>query len=228
VEEPNPKTIAIQKTTLLGVTLVLSLSLSCRLFVPEPAAPEAPSLILTTPTSEAASPILATATVEAPDPSPTATVITPEPTATLAFVAPAGFKEYRDPLAGVSVYIPEGWFVTDVIEGKYAILQSYPPDKYVGGEAFQPGDAKCDLSFRPPGTSAEEVLQDTKSDSMATIISEERITLDSGQPAVQVELESMGRAKLVVTEINGRALVLVCFNDFTRFDEIAATLRASE
>ncbi|MHC4432676.1 MAG: hypothetical protein ACYTBS_12625 [Planctomycetota bacterium] len=62
---------------------------------------------------------------------------------------PAGFKPYQDSVAGVSVYVPESWVVIGVVPDQRAILQSYPETKYVGGDAFKPGDTKCDLSIRP-------------------------------------------------------------------------------
>ena len=49
--------------------------------------------------------------------------------------------------------MPESWVVTGVVPGQFAILQSYPEDKYVGGEAREPGDTKCDLTIRPPDVS---------------------------------------------------------------------------
>ena len=68
-----------------------------------------------------------------PTPStPTAEVL--EPTPTLTFKPPAGFKEYQDSVVGVSVHIPENWMVTRDIERQIANFQSYPEDKYVGGE----------------------------------------------------------------------------------------------
>jgi heat shock protein HslJ len=169
-------------------------------------------------------------TVGEPTPvPPTPTDEIPEPTATAAaFVPPEGFKEYRDAAAGISVYIPESWTVTSVIEGEFAILQSYPEDKYIGGEMFEPGDAKCDFSIRPPGTRAADLLDGWRSDPATTILSEEQITLETGQPAYRVELESMGPSLSVLTEVNQRTVRLSCFGDFSQIDEIARTIQASE
>jgi heat shock protein HslJ len=141
-----------------------------------------------------------------------------------AFEPPAGFKKYQAESIGVSVYIPETWLEHTIVEGQYVILQSYPKNKYVGGEAFEPGDTKCDLGLRPEGESMTDLIDQWKSDSLTTILSEEEITLASGQLAIRVEMDSMGRSNSVITEIDGRVVVLTCFGDFTHFDEIAATI----
>jgi heat shock protein HslJ len=160
------------------------------------------------------------------DPTPDQPEPTSEPTPVPAFQPPAGFKEYQDPVAGVAVFIPESWQVTGVIEGQYAILQSYPEDKYLGGEAREPGDAKCDLNIRPPGETEAEILQAWEADDRTTILSESEISLLSGEPATRFELDSMGRANVVLTRLDERVILLTCFGDFTLFDQIAATLRA--
>jgi hypothetical protein len=38
----------------------------------------------------------------------------------------------------------------------------------------------------------------------------------------------MGRSLSLITEVNGRAVVLTCFGELAPFDEIAVTLGASE
>jgi heat shock protein HslJ len=167
-------------------------------------------------------------TIAESSPTPDPPEPTRDPTPVATFQPPAGFKEYRDPVAGVSVFIPESWHVTGVIEGEYAILQSYPEEKYVGGEARQPGDAKCDLNLRPPCESEAEILQAWESNERTTILSETEIALGSGQPATRFELDSMGRANIVIVRIRERIVLLTCFGDFTSFDQIAATLRESE
>jgi len=175
------------------------------------------------------SPILPTPTFEQPSPiPPKPTVAIPESTPTPAFEPPVGFKEYQDSVVGISLYIPESWLVTSIIEGQSAIFQSYPAEKYVGGEMLEPGDTKCDLNIRPSGTRAADLIQQWKADSFTTIISEHDIVLQSGQPGVRMELDSMGCSISVITQINGRVVVLTCFGDFTRFDEIAGTIKASE
>lgn len=185
--------------------------------VPPTLSPEETNSIPLTPTLEQPSPIL---------PSPTAEVRAPTPTP--PFEPPAGFKEYRDSSAGISVYIPDSWEVSGIVSGDYAILQSYPLDKYIGGERFEPGDTKCDLNIRPAGVRAADLVQQWKSGPLTTIVSEREIVLGSGQTATRLEIENRGRANSVITEINERAVALTCFGDFTPFDQIAATLKASE
>ena len=126
------------------------------------------------------------------------------------------------------MYVPESWVVTGVIPGEYAILQSYPEDKYIGGEAREPGDTKCDLAIRPPDVSLTDALQALRTDPLATIVSEQEIVLASGERGVRREVESMGPSMSMYTEINGRTVILTCFGDFAQFDEIATTLGATE
>ena len=75
------------------------------------------------------------------------------------FEPPVNFNEYWDEGVGLSIHIPEDWIVTGVIAGQSAILQSYPEDKYVGGEIRAPGDTKCDPNIRPEGPSAADLIQ---------------------------------------------------------------------
>jgi heat shock protein HslJ len=157
--------------------------------------------------------------------------ITPEPVdpTSIQNVDPsAGFKEYQDAVAGISIYIPENWTVTGVVDGEYAIFQSYPEDKYVGGEGREPGDTKCDLNIRPTGTRPEELVQQWQSDSMTDIVSEEEFSLQSGLTGQRFVIDSMGRATVFITELNQRVVILTCFGDFTLVDEIAVTLNVSE
>jgi heat shock protein HslJ len=180
----------------------------------------------------------ATPTTEAPTPAaqlpPTAGIVT---VATLAVVEteppppvgpPAGFRQYRDTEAGVSVYIPESWIVTGIVPGRSAILQSYPEDKYVGGEPFEAGDTKCDVNIRPPDVDMAGYLQQLKSDPTVTVVSEQEVTLLSGEVGTRVEVDSMGRSLSLITETNDRVLVLTCFGELAPFDEITVTLGANE
>jgi len=73
-----------------------------------------------------------------------------------------------------------------------------------------------------------DLIEQWKSDSFPTIVSEEEIALQSGQPGIKIELESMGLSVSVITEINERVVVLTCFGDFTLFDELAVTRMANE
>jgi heat shock protein HslJ len=168
----------------------------------------------------------ATATLEPETPTHAPDVVVP--TAIPTFEPPLGFKEYQDSVAGVSLYLPESWAVTSVILGQSAILQSYPVDKYVGGEALAPGDTKCDLSIRPGGESAADLIAQWRSDAMTTIVTEEEISSKTGLSGQRFVIDSMGRATVFIFEINQRAVLLTCFGDFTRVDAIATTLKASE
>jgi heat shock protein HslJ len=169
------------------------------------------------------------AAAEAPTPAPpTATPEATEIAPPSAFEPPAGFKQYQDAATGISVYVPESWVVTGVMPGQLATLQSYPEDKYVGGEALEPGDTKCDLTIRPPDVSVTDAIQALRSDTSATIVSEQEIVLQSGQLGIRMEVESMGPSMSLFTEINERTVVLTCFGEFAPFDEIAATLGATE
>ena len=135
---------------------------------------------------------------------------------------------YQDAKTGIGIYIPKSWIVTGIAEGEYAILQSYPEDKYVGGEPLEEGDAKCDLFIQPLGMSLEEVVDQTKSFPMTTVLSEEPFTLNSGQVANRLEIDSMGESIYFVAGLGERVVVFTCFGDFSQADEIAATIFASE
>ena len=140
------------------------------------------------------------------------------------FGPPPGFRQYIDITAGVSVYIPAGWIASATVPGQRAIFQSYQENKYVGGEALEPGDTKCDLTVRPPDIDVAGHMQQLRSDSTLTIVSEGEIFLQSGKAATRIEVESMGRSISLITEVNGRVVVLTCFGELASFDEIAATL----
>lgn len=67
----------------------------------------------------------------------------PVPTQPATIVeTPVGFKEFQDSQTGISIDIPDEWYIQNqsVVEGECAIFSSCPPDKYTGGEARQPGD----------------------------------------------------------------------------------------
>jgi len=165
-------------------------------------------------------------TLDPPTPIPTIEVIAP--TLTPTFTPPTGFKEYQDAAAGISLYIPESWAVTGVMPGQYAILQSYPADKYIGGEMREPGDTKCDLNIRPEGDRAEDLIRQWESDSTTTIVAEEVFTLQTGLTGQRFIIDSMGRATVFLTKINQRVVLLTCFGDFTPVNAIAATLHKLE
>jgi heat shock protein HslJ len=159
-------------------------------------------------------------------PTPTNEIATS--TLTPTFEPPEGFNRYQDPVTGILVYIPGEWIVTGIVEGEYAILQSYPEDKYIGGEMREPGDTKCDLSFRPLGESAEELIQQWRTEGMTTIISEDSFVFSSGVVGKRFEIDSLGRATVFITEIDQQLVLLTCFGDFTFVDEIAATINILE
>jgi hypothetical protein len=168
-------------------------------------------------------------TLEQPSPAPpTPTIEIPEPTVSPAFEPPPGFKQYQDSEVGVTVFVPEDWVVVEVDPGRLAILQSYLEGRYVGGEAFEQGDTKCDLTIRPPDIDVASHIQELKSDLVVTIASEQEIVLQSGKPGTRIEVESLGRSVSLITEVNGRAAVLTCFGELTSFDEIAATIGSNE
>jgi heat shock protein HslJ len=177
------------------------------------------------------SPALPTSTLNSPRPllyTATATLEVVEPTQTPTFEPPSGHKEYRDSEAGISIYIPEKWNVTGVIEGQYAIFQSYPEDKYIGGERREPGDTKCDINLHPSVTSTEALIQLWQNDPMTTILSEDTFILESGLSGRRFLIDSLGQATVFVTEINQGVVILTCFGDFNLVDQIAVTLKAAE
>jgi heat shock protein HslJ len=142
---------------------------------------------------------------------------------------PAGFTRHVDTTSGVAIWVPESWTVIEPgAHGGSTILQSYPQEKYVGGEGFQPGDTKCDLTVHPPGVDVADVVPRNRTDPPVTVVSEDEIVLRSGPPGKRYEVESMGRSLSLVTEINGRAVVLTCFGELGPFDEIAVTLGAMQ
>jgi heat shock protein HslJ len=157
---------------------------------------------------------------------PTPTPETPEPGAPPA--PPAGWKSYQDSATGVTVQMPESWVVTQILPNQSAILQSYPEDKYVGGEAREPGDTKCDLTIRPADVTLEGHMGELRSNPALNIISDEEIVLQSGQPGFRVEVESMGLSISLITDVDGRVVVLTCFGELVPFDQMASTVSAAE
>jgi heat shock protein HslJ len=171
-------------------------------------------------------PVLIEPTVE-PE-NPVSVEVVPSPTPLPVFEPPEGWNPYQDPVTGISVYIPENWIVTGIIEGEYAILQSYPEDKYIGGEMREDDDTKCDLSIRSEGSRTADLIEQWQSDSMTTIVSQEEFGLQTGGTGHRFVIDSMGRATVFLAEINQRVVLLTCFGDFTQVDAIAKTLNALE
>jgi hypothetical protein len=71
------------------------------------------------------------------------------------------------------------------------------------------------------------VVPQNRSDPPVTVISETEIVLRSGRSGRRFEVESMGRSLSLVTEVDGRVVVLTCFGELEPFDEIAVTLGSS-
>lgn len=141
---------------------------------------------------------------------------------------PDGYKEYRDEISGISIKIPENWIVTGVVDGQYAIFQSYPEDKYVGGEILEPGDTKCDLNIQPQGTQVASLVEQWEVSEMTEIVSREEIKLRSGLPAERFVIDNIGRSTVFAADIDQRAVLLTCFGDFSVVDVIASTISADE
>lgn len=156
-----------------------------------------------------------------------ATTMTPA-AATATAGPPPGFQVYEDETIGVALFLPESWTATQVFPGESAVLQSYPEDKYVGGEARDPADTKCDLTVRPPDLDLAGHLEQVRSDPTITIVSETEILLQSGRPGTRLELESMGRSLSLVAQINDRVIVMTCFGNLAPFDDLVASVRASD
>lgn len=138
------------------------------------------------------------------------------------------YNRYVDGVTGIGILIPESWIVTGIIEGEYAILQSYPEDKYVGGELFDEGDTKCDFRIQAPGSKTDDLVRQWKTDGFTTIDFESELVLYSGTVAKRYELNSMGLSTVMIAEIGGRVVVLSCFGSRELFDEIAMTISMYE
>lgn len=143
---------------------------------------------------------------------------------------PAGFQQYQDLQTGITIFIPDGWYIQSqsIVEGEYAIFSSYSPDKYVGGETREPGDTKCDLNLTPSVDSVDGFVQQWASSSITMIVSEKDIVLNSGNPGIVFVIDSMGRSTIMITEINGNMITFSCWGEFELFDQIAVTLHAAE
>ena len=146
--------------------------------------------------------------------------LTPLPT----IAPPADFRLYQLPGSNIGVYIPGDWVVTGEIYGEFAILQSYPEDKYIGGEGRQLGDTKCDMRIKSLGTNFDDLVLEVRSNPNSTIISEEKVMLNSGEKAIRFEINNLGQSLFMVADIEGEVVTLVCFGNLAPFDQIAFTL----
>lgn len=157
-------------------------------------------------------------TQEVPPPT-----LKPSPSPTYAL--PAGFKDYIDPATGITISVPESWWITGEVAGDFAILQSYHPDKYVGGQTFQPGDTKCDLNIMGEGKTPEVIVQEWTADGTTEVLSREEAALSGGGSAIRLELQSMGTSRAQVAQVRGQTVALICFGELEPFTSIADTLR---
>jgi hypothetical protein len=71
-------------------------------------------------------------------------------------------------------------------------------------------------------------VQEMRANTAITILSEVEIVLKSRQQGIQMEVESMGRSKFLVTEVNGQVVVLNCTGELDPFDEVAVTLSTAD
>ena len=162
--------------------------------------------------------------IEETAPAPMVHNETVEPAPLPTIAPPAGFRLYQMPGSRIGVYIPVDWVVTEEIYGEFAILQSYPEGKYIGGEVRQPGDTKCDMRIKPPGTAYDDLVLEVKSNPNSTIISEEKVMLNSGEKAIRFEINNLGQSLFMVTDIKSKVVTLVCFGNLDRFNQMAFTL----
>jgi hypothetical protein len=167
----------------------------------------------------------ATPSIEPPSPAPSPSTEEPtEPTLESSQEVPEDFKEYQEPAVGVSIFLPDTWVEIKSDPGRLIILQSYSSDKYIGEEAFEPVDTKCDLSIRPPDVDMVDQNEAIRTSSNSTIVSEDEVALQSGEKGVRLGVEGLGRFLSMVTEINERSVVLNCFGELEPLDEIASSL----
>jgi hypothetical protein len=54
------------------------------------------------------------------------------------------------------------------------------------------------------------------------------IVLESGRPGIEMEVESKGRSRILITEVSGQVVLLNCFGELGPFDEVVVTLRAAD
>ena len=147
---------------------------------------------------------------------------------TPTLVPPFDLAIYQDQMAGVMLLLPKSWVVTSVIEGQSAIFQSYPEDKYIGGEMLDPGDTKCDLNIHSGGVKSTDIIKQWQSDAITTIVSEEEFNLQSGLKGRRFVIDGMGRSTAFIVELDQKVILLTCFGDFTPVDVIATTIKANE
>jgi hypothetical protein len=171
--------------------------------------------------------VIPTQTALATTDVPASSTPEPSPSPVPEFTIPPGYQDYSDSLAGITISIPGSWSVTGIREGEFAILQSYPENKYIGGEPREEGDTKCDLNLNPSTSSPEELKAGWEESSISTLLAEGSLTLPGGGTAYRFEIDSLGRANLILAELDGQPVTFTCFGELSVFDPIAETLRIS-
>jgi hypothetical protein len=131
-----------------------------------------------------------------------------------------GLKQYQDTETDVTNDIPGNWIISGIIPGQRVTLQSFPKNKYIDEETLESGKTKYDLFIRND-ICTDDFVSQMKSNEAVIILTEEEIVPHSGRTGTKIELESMARSTLVVTEINERVVILTCFGDVASFDERA-------
>ena len=164
---------------------------------------------------------------ENPDDAVSATRV-PEGQLSSTIERPSGHILFTDGITGISIFYPESWVVSEDIPGEYAILQSYPLEKYVGGEMLEAGDTKCDLYIQSENTKAEDLIAQWESDPMVEFNSMEAIELPNGVLTHRIVIESMGTTLVYVVELEPYVVTLTCFGEFEPVDEFAETLHVRD
>ncbi len=158
---------------------------------------------------------------------PSAPTITPDPGS--AAPASANWQTYLNTTLGIEVDYPAGWMLESSRDD--VILWFRCPAR-VGIDGV-PGDvAKIDISSELDSTLTLEELVARQKQGVAEvngkILSEEEWTLAGGLRAVHMSVSAIGDNVTLMTVVNGHPIVLTGFGDFSRFDEVARSLRLSQ
>ncbi|MFN8459718.1 MAG: hypothetical protein U0401_34570 [Anaerolineae bacterium] len=208
------------KKPILWILLqIIIFSLACNLTPDNPPISSTPISVATPVTAVQTIPVAATPTQIQPIPTTAPTVETPASTTAI--------QRYEDPLADLALNLPETWIVASSQPGQSAIFQSFPQTKYVGGEPFEPGNAKCDLLIYPAGAVLADELAKIKADTTIRIISEHPYTLKTGESGFVLNVSGFGGESVqLLTNRGERVVSLGCFGNLTPFEELAASLTA--
>ncbi|MEJ2411982.1 MAG: hypothetical protein P8Y34_03165, partial [Anaerolineales bacterium] len=147
--------------------------------------------------------VVPTQTALVPTSAPGSSTPEPSPSPVPEFILPPGYQDYSDPSAGITISIPGSWYVTGIQEGQYAILQSYPEDKYIGGEPREEGDTKCDLNLAPDLSGPDDLKVAWENSNITTLLAEGALPLAGGGTAYRYEIDSLGRANLILVDLAG-------------------------